>query len=248
MMNHDTIARLYVLDFGLFQVNANNRIIGIQGYLLQTHDGKNILVDTGFPGKYADDVEKASAEDDLGGFGHVLTLTHDNLPEAQLAKCGLMPADIDMLIMTHTHIDHVGGIGDFPHAPIVISRIERDLPTPLYWNNRSPIEWPDAEYQLIDGDCELVPGIRLLETPGHAPGHLSLLVKLPKTGAVLLTADAISRPEEIDEKYAGSWNPELALASAERLMAIAQAEDAFVLYGHSPEQWGELKKAPEFYA
>ncbi|MBV7329793.1 MBL fold metallo-hydrolase [Chloroflexi bacterium TSY] len=102
-MQNNTIARLYILDFGLFQVHSNGRIIGIQGYLIQTHTGTNILVDTGFPAKYADDTEMASEEDELGDFGHVLRLTKDNLPLAQLARCGLKPSDIDILIMSHTH-------------------------------------------------------------------------------------------------------------------------------------------------
>ena len=116
-----TIRRLYVLDYGLFEVHANKRVIGIPGYLIQTHDGENILVDTGFPAWYADDPQQASLDDGLGSFGRVLKLDHENLPAAQLARIGLKISDIQRLIMTHTDIDHVGGLADFPHAPIVIS-------------------------------------------------------------------------------------------------------------------------------
>ena len=53
----NTVKRLYILDFGLFQVHQNNRVIGIPDYLIQTHDGKNLLVDTGFHAKYVEDVK-----------------------------------------------------------------------------------------------------------------------------------------------------------------------------------------------
>ena len=243
-----TVKRLYILDFGLFEVHQNRRQIGIPGYLIQTHDGRNILVDTGFHRKYAEDAEKATLEDGLEGFGRLLTLTADNMPESQLAKAGLQPSDIDTLVLTHSDIDHVGNIADFPQASIVIHADERAFEEPRYWNNRSPIPWPDNPYQLIDRDGDLCPGVRLLTTPGHAPGHLSLLLHLPETGAVLLIGDAISRPAELEEGFGGAWSEELAQASADKLMAIAQKENTFTIYGHDPDQWSTLKKAPAYYA
>ena len=104
---------LSVLDFGLFTVHANGRIIGIPGFLITTSAGEHVLIDTGFPQKYADDVEAASIEDDLGAFGKILSLTHQNQPKAQLALLGLSTEDVDLVIITHTHIDHVGNIGSF---------------------------------------------------------------------------------------------------------------------------------------
>lgn len=242
-----TVKRLYILDFGLFEVHENQRQIGIPGYLLQTQDGQNILVDTGFPARYANEPEQATLDDGLESFGKIIHLTHENLPAAQLAKIGLTHADIDLLIMTHSDIDHVGGIGDFPGIPIVMASAERAYPEPRYWNGRSPIPWPNNDYQLIDQDTELLPGLTLLHTPGHAPGHLSLLLYLPQIGAVVLTCDAISRPAELTDGFGGAFDEAQARASAEHLMAIAQREDAFIIYGHDPEQWSSLPKAPAFY-
>ncbi|QPC95638.1 MBL fold metallo-hydrolase (plasmid) [Mesorhizobium sp. INR15] len=244
---YDSPVKLFVLDFGLFKVHSNGRVIGICGYLIETRTGRRILVDTGFPAKYAYDIAKASEEDNLGDFGEVIALTEANLPAGQLACIGLSPADIDCLVMTHTHIDHVGGIADFPRAPLVIGAEERSLPRPLYWKGGQPLEWPDVETIVVSKDLDLFPGVRLLTTPGHSPGHLSLLVSLPNTGQVLLTADAISRPAEIEGRFAGSWNEEMAIESAERILRIAKSCNAFVIYGHSPEQWPTLRKAPQFY-
>lgn len=241
------LKRLYILDFGLFEVHENGRQIGIPGYLLQTGDGQNILVDTGFPERYATEPQQATLDDGLESFGKIVRLTQENLPAAQLAKIGLTHADIDLLIMTHSDIDHVGGIGDFPGRTIVMAKAERAYAEPRYWNGRSPIPWPDNTYQLVNQDTELLPGLTLLHTPGHAPGHLSLLLSLPNTGSVLLTGDAISRPAELRDGFGGAFDEAQAQASANHLMAIAQREEALVIYGHDPEQWPTLRKAPDFY-
>lgn len=238
---------LHVLDYGLFRVHANNRVIGICGFLIQTDRGEAAIVDTGFPKKYSQDTKAASDEDRLFEFGEVLDCSKTNLPVSQLALAGVSPKEINLHILTHTHIDHIGGLADFPHAPILVSAAERRLPKPLYWRGIQPVEWPDQTYLVIDGDVDIGPGIRILSVPGHSPGQLALLLELPKTGFVILTSDAISRPAEIDEKFAGSWNETLAIESADRLMALAKEQDAFVVYGHSPEQWPTLRKAPKAY-
>ena len=238
---------LAVLDYGLFKVHSTGRIIGICGFLIRTDLGEAILIDTGFPEKYATDTDAAVKEDRLHEFGDVLKCEPDNLPSAQLAKLGLIPSDITLQICTHTHIDHIGALGDFPSSPILISAAERALPRPLYWGDMRPLEWPNQDYLLVDGDVEIGPGIVVLAAPGHAPGQIAVMVHLP-SGAILLTSDAISRPAEIDEKFAGSWDEDAAIASAERLMRLASERDAFVIYGHCPSQWLVLKKAPEVYS
>lgn len=243
------VAKLYVMDYGLFQVHSNGRIIGLTGQLIETDDGKWVLVDTGMPPKYAIDREKSSREDKLYEFGTILELGPENMPAGQMARVGITPDDIDLQIQTHTHIDHVGGIENFTHVPMVISKAERALDKPLYWAGYHPYSWPDnQDYIEVEGDVELFPGLTLLETPGHTPGQMSLLVELPETGAVIVTSDTISRPEELEEGFAGYWREELAEKHAHRLMALAEERDAFVIFGHCPKQWPTLKKIPECYA
>lgn len=239
--------RLAVLDYGLFEVHAGPRTIGICGFVIQTDADETILIDTGFPEKYAHDAEAATAEDDLGNFGRVLSVTPENMPVAQLAKLGLAKNDVSLMIQSHTHIDHVGHMAAFSHVPILISAAERALPKPLYWSGKQPMDWPEAEYHRIDADMTLGPGFEVLHCPGHAPGQLAFMIDLPETGWVLLTSDAISRASEIDEKFAGSWDDELAIHHGDRLMKLARARDAFVIYGHSPEQWPDLEKAPHWF-
>ena len=109
------------------------------------------------------------------------------------------------------------------------------------------MEWPVADYHLVTKDSQLCPGLRAFVVPGHAPGQLAFLIDLPITGAVLLTGDAISRPAEIAEGFAGSWDVDQAKASAARLLQLAAEHRAMVIYGHGPEQWPTLRKAPVCY-
>lgn len=238
---------LIVMDYGLFKVHQNGRVIGICGFLLETDAGERVLIDTGFPQKYADDGAAAAAEDGLGSFGEVLELDARHMPAAQLALCDLTPADIDLLIITHGHIDHVGHIGGFAGAPIVMAAAERALPRPSYFGDVQPMDWPEATYRLLEKDTEIGPGFKALMAPGHAPGQLAFLIDLPETGAVLLTSDAISRPAEVDEGFEGTKEFRAARASAARILALAQDRDAMVIYGHCPDQWPTLRKAPFAY-
>jgi len=215
--------------------------------LIQTDAGEAILIDTGFPQKYAEDKVAATKEDRLYEFGEVLECEMENMPSHQLALAGIKPDQIALHILTHTHIDHVGGLHDFPKTPILVSGDERRLPKPLYWGKVQPLGWPKQEYLVIENDTQIGPGFRVLTVPGHAPGQLAMMLDLPDTGPVLLTSDAISRPAEIDEKFVGSWDESQAIASAARLMRLAKEADAFVIYGHSPEQWPTLRKSPDAY-
>jgi len=238
---------LAVLDFGLFKVHSNGRVIGICGYLVRTDRDELVLIDGGFTRKYTEEHARASAEDHLYEFGEVLSCGPDNTVAAQLAKCGCTPDDITLLIQTHTHIDHVGALDDARQAPMLIAAAERALSKPLYWGGVQPLDWPERDCVLLDEDAEIGPSFRVMLVPGHAPGQLAMLLDLPLTGPVLLTSDAISRPAEIDEKFAGSMDESAACASADRLMAVAAVNDAFIIYGHDPAQWDALRKAPELY-
>ena len=243
--------RLFVLDYGTFDVTSATppRRIGIVGFLVGTDAGDWALFDTGFPPEYATDAGAASARDGLGAFGEVVSLTPENLPEAQIRRAGIAPSDITVMVQTHTHIDHWGGMGGFPglgDVPVVIGGAERAMERPAPGFG-APGEWPDMDWRTLEGDADLCEGLTLLPSPGHAPGQIAALVTLPETGAVLLTCDAASRPAEVLEGFSTSLDPEAARASAARLMGIAAETDAWILWGHDPGQWRVIRKAPESY-
>ena len=215
-------------------------------YLVQTQDGKNVLIDSGLPAQMPEGFQ-LPANLPPPQFGK-------NVVE-QLAELGLQPGDIDLLICTHFDLDHSGHHDAFTNAELVVQRSHYELARSGYQRfaaNRSHWDHPALRYRLIDGDTELLPGIELIETSGHTVGHQSVLVRLPETGAVLLTIDAIAlqqqfRPDRelspFDEK-----NLEVVQASARKLIDIARREQALVIFGHDAEQWQTLKKAPEFYS
>ncbi|MEM9209776.1 MAG: MBL fold metallo-hydrolase, partial [Pseudomonadota bacterium] len=128
---HSRVRRLYVLDYGLFRVHENGRVIGITGSLIETVDRRWVLIDTGFAPKYLVDRRGAAKEDRLDEFGVILEHGPEQMPAGQLARLGLTPADIDLQVLTHTHIDHIGGIADFMHVPMVLHKAERALERPL---------------------------------------------------------------------------------------------------------------------
>ncbi|MEL6610143.1 MAG: MBL fold metallo-hydrolase [Pseudomonadota bacterium] len=233
---------LTVLDYGTFRVHSGPRIIGLMGALVQTDAGERVLIDTGMPAKYARDADAAGTEDGLHSFGEIVSMSAENLPDAQLAKAGV--DGIDLLVISHTHIDHIGGLHGWPGVPMVISAVERALPKPLYWSGGQMMEWPDRETRLIHGGGTLGPGFEVFFTPGHAPGQLAFAIDLPATGRVIWTSDAISRPAEIDEAFDTAWEPQTALHHARRLCAMPHD---LMIYGHCPEQWKTLRKAPEAY-
>lgn len=241
-----TVTRLYILDFGTFDVGPGKRTIGIPGYLLETDHGARILVDTGFDPAYASDYTATDARDGLSGFGRLTGYSARQTAAGQLALLGLVPADITHLILTHGHIDHVGSLPLF-RCPIILTEAERSLTRPVYWGDVRPIDWPDAPYTLISAETDLCNGLRVLPTPGHTPGHLSLLVTLPG-GAVMIAADAINRQSEPAEGFPDADDPAAAARSAARLFALQAEHSAQLIYGHDPVQWPTLPKAPAPYS
>jgi len=241
----DRLVRLTILDLGLFEVRGGERVIGIPAYLLETSGGRRILFDTGFPSAYATDPGIAD-RDGLPVFGRLLDFGAGQTAVGALAALGLVPRDIDLVSLSHGHIDHVGSLAEFAHAPIVMTRRERADLRPSYFGSVQPMDWPEAAYILIDQDTQVCVGFTLLPTPGHTPGHLSAILDLPETGRVILAADAINRASEPAEHFADAVDPAVAQTSFNRMLAKG-GPDALLIYGHEPSQWPELRKAPAQY-
>lgn len=243
------LERFFVLDFGLFDVGPGKRLIGIPGFLLETDKGALILFDTGFPPEYATDPEGTARRDGLHRLGEFAPgFSARNTAMGQLALLGLSPGDISHVILSHGHIDHVGSLGLFAHAPIILTEVERRDPKPCYFFDARPMEWPDATYVPIKAAAQLCEGISLIPTPGHTAGHLSALLTLPSGQRVILAADAINRASEAAEGFVDAKDPNAAQNSHDALIALQKSTDAVMIYGHEPSQWPLLPKAPLAWA
>ncbi len=235
--------RLYVLQYGLNPATGTP----YPGYLIQTDDGTNVLIDTGFPretvGAYAQ------------GAGAGPRVDEEDYVVNRLAALGLTPRDIRYLVATHLDGDHAGGNDEFLESEIVIQKEHLEAARTLerFQGNRAHWDEPGLHYRTVEGDTELLPGIELIESGGHKPGHQSVLVRLPETGPVLLAIDAIPRMDQRDPdtRTVGTADMDEAgvRASTRKLMDLAAREGVtLIIHGHDAAQWASLRKAPEYYA
>jgi N-acyl homoserine lactone hydrolase len=99
------------------------------------------------------------------------------------------------VVNTHLHFDHCGGNRRFAGTPTYVQRIEHDaVAEPEYL-----VEWvrfPGARYKLLDGDAQLFPGISVLFTPGHTPGHQAVVVEADD-GLTVLAGDVTYSMREL---------------------------------------------------
>lgn len=210
---------LFLLDCGLIEEprdfmyahegQADVRV-PIVAYAI-THPQGNVLVETGLPLELAADRGWWQGLDFMR-----VTMGEDNHVVAQLRSHGIDPASIRHVVLSHLHLDHVGGIGHFPDAEFIVHRREWDyahapdfLSVPLY--RSQDIDRPGVRWRLLDlteEDPELdLYGdgrIRLHFTPGHSIGHVSTLAAVD-SGRFLLAGDAVSVEEHYTRQSAGFW-------------------------------------------
>ena len=164
-----------------------------------------------------------------------------------LDKLGVKPADIKYVGISHTHPDHIGNIVLFPESTVLIQTAEYDAPTPLGLGKFKP----DRPVKKLDGDYDVFGdgSVQIISTPGHTPGHQSLLVKLPKTGAVLLSGDAVHFMSNWENRRVPSINfdKEKTSASMQRIADVLKKEKAQLWINHDKAQRASLKLAPFAY-
>ncbi|MEN8239746.1 MAG: N-acyl homoserine lactonase family protein [Actinomycetota bacterium] len=93
-----------------------------------------------------------------------------------LADVGVHLADVTMVINSHLHFDHCGNNHLFPGIPLVVQRAEYDLTHEPDYTIPEWIHFPGAEWTLVEGATEVMPGVKVFPTPGHTPGHQSVIV------------------------------------------------------------------------
>lgn len=235
--------RLYLLQLAMttIQTPRGELVMSSGCYLVQMSDGVNILVDTGHP----DDFEVPAGAARAFDVGLV----------ELLSGIGVAPTDVSVVVCTHFDIDHVGHHEIFKDAEFVVQRRHHELARSgherfaageRHWGD------PALRYRLVDGDVELYPGLRLIETSGHTTGHQSVLVTLPDAGPVLLAIDAVmmARLFVADRPaWPADENADELRASTRKLLDLVEHEGVrMVVFGHDGAQWRNLKVAPDFYS
>jgi len=113
-----------------------------------------------------------------------------------LDELGLTPGDIGLVINTHLHFDHCGQNAVFKHAAFYIQRAELDRARRLTPALTDWFDFMNARFELLDGDAEVLPGLRVLATPGHTVGHQSVFVDSADGLSDVLIGDAAYQPRQ----------------------------------------------------
>jgi N-acyl homoserine lactone hydrolase len=240
---------LAVADAGIFSdehvYDGQARELADPCYLIR-HPSGDLLWDTGV----------ASAIHDMpGGMKRgPYTLTAPTTLASQLEVLGLAPADIDYVSVSHSHPDHAGNLNLFAGATWVVDKDERDWmfrdearADPAF-ANYSQME--TAKTVLIEGDGPYdVFGdgsVVIHQTPGHTPGHTSLLVRLPGYGPALLAGDLYPLKEAREKRTVPTGNTDRAqtLASMDKVEELARANGAKVIRQHVPDDFASMPKFP----
>ncbi len=158
-------------------------------YLLKGEGGRTAVIDTGF--------ESAGAAEAIG----LVTKREKPLPD-MLASMGVKPENVEAVLLTHTHWDHAGSLGLFANARIICQKADweyafgglEDYPASVL----AALREAEPRAELIEGDAEVLPGIRALRMGGHTPGSQSFIADTGD-GPVLICGDDVMTYRNISE-------------------------------------------------
>lgn len=190
----------------------------------------------------------------LKSSGKEIKMNKEDVLLTRLHEVGVHSEEINYVFISHLHWDHSGMLRYFTNANIIIQRQEYGYainPPPFAetFYRRNYYDFPSLNWQIIDGDEGLMPGITAISTPGHTPGHQSLMVNLPEHGTLILAGDCADIYENIEKQIIPGIfvDPFQALHSLKKLKNLVRITGGEILFGHSMEQLKKMKEPPEFY-
>ena len=250
--------RVYVFDCGriTFKDMANFSDTGeydgkpgtlVEPCFLIRHPKGDLLWDTGLGDRFA---ATRGGEEIRPGVRAIV----DTPLLAQLQQIGMTPADIEFLAFSHFHWDHTGNANAFTHSTWLLSRREVDAlegsPTPPNVNADNLSGRKQAKVELIDLDRDVFGDgtVKILRANGHTAGHQVLLLKLPKSGVVMLSGDAVHTRENYEQNRMPVFNYSRGetLGSLDRIHRILANTHGRLIIQHEPKDFEALPKIPAY--
>lgn len=232
---------MWRLDCGSFDIDnfeGRGRMVMPASCYLIRHGGELILFDAGLDTELYGRPQRQTEQ----------TLRLEHTLDEQLKRIGIEPAKVTTLIVSHYHGDHHGQAGLFPNARLVIGagdaaalRAASDQGALRPWlAGQRPVEEIAADRDLT-GDARLI----VLFTPGHTPGHLSLLVRL-STASYVLTGDLVHSRGQLTtlEPSRNHVDKVRGKAEIERVLALARRAGATTIVGHDRDDIALLPAFP----
>ncbi|WP_343924124.1 N-acyl homoserine lactonase family protein [Rhodoglobus aureus] len=223
--------------------------------VLIEHPEGRILWDTGLPRNWEEQWAPA-------GFNDYFPVTEDvnattGWLDSGLASLELAPEDIDVLVLSHLHYDHVGNARMFDNGKTRIIANNNEIAGVKTIEGTVDgahlvSEFLGLPLEGTPGDVDLVEGVHLINTPGHTWGTMSLQLDLPNDGTKIFTSDAIYLKDSYGPPIVGSpivWDNRMWLESVHKLRGIADRTGAELIFGHDKDQIELIKTGPdEFYS
>jgi N-acyl homoserine lactone hydrolase len=248
-----------VRGLGLLTPRRKWTPVPIPAFLVEHPGAGPVLIDTGLPAAAA--TEGARALGPAAGVAYSIEMEPEWAVTEQLTARGIDPIDVKVIVLTHLHYDHASAVGEFPQATIVVDADEwRAARSGGFTTGYAPklfdrpFDWREIDFddprvtsfatfgRTVDlfGDGS----IRLLSTPGHSKGHMSVLLRLRSGRELLLTADAAYARRTIDEELVPVFVDDVHryLRSLREIRRyVEQTPSAEVICGHDAEGWPEVR-------
>ena len=249
--SNGTVDKMYVLDCGWAHAADKSRWspgidVGVQVdvsdncYLIHHAQGW-FLWDTGVAENIAD------MPDGLSQMNGAVVWHKPKKLAAQLAEVKVKPEDVKYVAISHMHADHSSNVDMFPKATLLIQKPEWDA----IFAAKSPPFTKDHPNTQLTGDKDVFGdgAVTIISTPGHTPGHQSLLVHLAKTGWLVLSGDAVHFQSNWENKRVPGTNfdKEKTVTSMNHLADLIAAHKAELWINHDKVQSDKIKHAPAFY-
>ena len=210
--------------------------------LLRTSEG-NVVFDTGLHPVHVDRPDATFGPQS----GLKVMMGKEDAIVSRLAALGVKPDDVAIVVNSHLHFDHAGNNGAFPRATFVVQA--EHLAFAKGKPNFPGVYWDIAElrYLPVTGRTRVATGVEVVPTPGHAPGHQSLVVDLAESGRVVLTGDAAFTRENIERGEIPAMDQAAAKESLAIIRSLADGDLKRVFTSHDADNWATWRHAPAAY-